>query len=127
MRPGDDRGRVKRRFLTAMYGKNHWQDSIKHQLSKHYPSVAGMLKSLKRHNYRHAAHVIQNAEATIFIHVICNRIRNDRPDLPIFTIHDSILTVPSAAPYVKSVILDEFGKLGIHPILKTEDYQHDGC
>ena len=121
MRAGDDRDQIKRGFLTAMYGKNHWRDPLKDQLTQLYPSVAGMLTSLKRHNYRHAAHVLQNAEAVIFIHTIADRIRQERPELPIYTIHDSILTVPPAIGYVRAVILDVFDRLGVHPFLRMED------
>ena len=121
MQADDDRDRIKRRFLTAMYGKNHWRDPLKDQLTQLHPSVAGMLTSLKRHNYRHAAHVLQNAEAVIFIHTIADRIRQERPELPIYTIHDSILTVPPAIGYVRAVILDVFDRLGVHPFLRMED------
>ena len=121
MQADDDRDRIKRRFLTAMYGKNHWRDPLKDQLTQLHPSVAGMLTSLKRHNYRHAAHVLQNAEAVIFIHTIADRIRQERPELPVYTIHDSILTVPPAIGYVREVILDVFDRLGVHPFLRMED------
>lgn len=47
MSPDDDRDRIKRCFLTAMYGKNHWEDRLKKRLTSQYPSVAGMLWSLK--------------------------------------------------------------------------------
>ncbi len=120
MRPGDERDRIKTGFLTAMYGKNRWRDRIKDRLTEGYPSVAFMLASLKKRNHRHAAHVIQNAEATIFVHGIADRIRRERPDYPIFTIHDSVLTMPDNVDYVRTVTMDEFSKLNVHPTLHEE-------
>lgn len=65
---------------------------------------------------------MQNIEATLFIHVIANRIRQEKPDLPIYTIHDSVLTVPRAVNYVRTVIRDEFNQIGVYPTLKEETY-----
>ena len=121
MENGDDRDRVKCRFLTSMYGKNNWCDPLKDRLTRLYPSVAGMLTFLKAHDYRHAAHVMQNAEAVIFIHSIADRIRQERPDLPIYTIHDSILTTPDTLDYVRSIILETFERLGVYPLLRPEE------
>ena len=47
----------------------------------------------------------------------------ERPELPVLTIHDSILTVPGEVEYVRAVILDEFAKLDIEPALKEECYE----
>jgi hypothetical protein len=123
MRPGDERDDVKKRYLVAMYDKNRqWSSFIDDRLTDLYPSLANMLKSLKRRNYRHAAHLMQNAEACIFIDAICGRLMRERPELPIFTIHDSVLTTPANVEYVRTVILDEFARLNVTPNLKTEDY-----
>jgi hypothetical protein len=123
MLPGDDRDRVKRAFLTMMYGRSHWRDSLTIRFAQQYPSVAEMFTSLKRRNYRHAAHLMQNVEATIFIDRICGRIRRDRPGLLIFTIHDSIVTTLRAADYVEETIRDEFRRLGVSATVKREHYQ----
>ncbi len=121
MQNGDDRDRIKCRFLTAMYDKNNWRNPLKDRLTCLYPSVAGMLASLKSRDYRHAAHVLQNAEAVIFIHSIADRIRLERPNLPVYTIHDSILTTPKNMDYVRNIIMETFARLGIHPSLRTEE------
>jgi hypothetical protein len=114
---GDDRERAKRRFLTTLYDKNRPRTAIDDLC----PSLAAMLRKLKARDYRHASHVMQNAEATLFIHDACGRIMRERPELPVFTIHDSILTVPSAVEHVRTVVLDEFARLGVRPKLRIEE------
>jgi len=121
-RPDQSREQVKRQFLTVMYSKNHWKSPMKDHFASKYPSIANMLAFLKSDDYRHASHVIQNVEATIFIHRICSWLQRERPDLPIVTIHDSIATIPAAIAYVENVIRDEFRHIGIKPTLKKEDY-----
>ncbi len=121
MKEGQDRGQYKKQFFSMMFGKNdHWRSRLKAE----FPSIAFMLKTIKFGHYQHAAHLMQNLESTIFIHAICNtRIKKERPKLPIYTIHDSILTVPTAIEYVQSIIMDEFDKLGVKPSLHLEDYR----
>jgi hypothetical protein len=78
---------------------------------------------VKGKNYRHSAYLLQNLEATLFIYKICGRIMREKPALPLYTVHDSLLTTREHVEYVRSVILDEFRKLGIHPTLHEEHYQ----
>jgi hypothetical protein len=119
MGPSDDRDRAKTRFLTTMYDRNRKGNRA---LSP-YPSVEKMLTALKRKDYRHAAHLMQNCEACLFIGTIAERLRAESPDLPVYTIHDSILTVPAGVEHVRATILNVFGRLDIHPTLKTEHYE----
>jgi hypothetical protein len=47
----------------------------------------------------------------------------ERPDLPLFTIHDPVGTTPEHAEYVRGVVMREFAALGLSPTLKREIYQ----
>jgi len=82
--------------------------------------VAEMLTYLKSRSHAHAPCLMQNTEAVIFIHSIVERIRLERPNIPIFTIHDSILTTPDNIDYVRDIIMQVFEQLGVRPLLKTE-------
>lgn len=123
MEPGEDRHAFKEKFYgDVFFGKTCFRSRLKSRFEARFPSIAGMLREVKKQNYRHSSWLMQNYEATIFIYTICNRIRAERPDVPIFTIHDSLLTVRDEVEYVESIIMDEFRKLGIRPTLKREDY-----
>jgi hypothetical protein len=101
--------------------KSRFPNLLKVRFRNRYPSVAQMLRELKRKNYRTSAWVMQHFEATLFIFIICGRIARERPGTVIVTIHDCLLTTPDAVEYVQSVVLDEFGKLGVHPTLHVKD------
>jgi hypothetical protein len=95
---------------------------MKARLKAKYPAVARMLHDLKRRDHSRAACLMQNYEATLFIHRVCGRIMKERPDLILFTIHDSILTTRDNVAYVKRVFTEEFNRVGISPCLREEDY-----
>jgi hypothetical protein len=118
------RRRFKKRFYGVLFGKNRqgrFPNQLRARFRERYPSVWKVLRALKRRNYRHSAHVLQNYEATLFVYLICGRIMKERPGIALYTIHDSILTTPDAVEYVRSVILDEFRRLGVRPKLHRED------
>ena len=123
MEPGDDRDELKVQvFRDVFFGRAGSWSPLMRRFDHEFPTVAEMLRSLKRRDYKHSSRSMQSYESTLFIAIICERMRKERPDVPIFTIHDCILTVADHAEYVREVILDEFAKLGIHPKLTEEGY-----
>jgi hypothetical protein len=54
----------------------------------------------------------------VFIHRVCGRVLEERPGVPLFTIHDSLLTTPEHVGYVRGVIREEFAELGVRVTLK---------
>jgi hypothetical protein len=123
----DDRDRFKRAFFrNVFFGRSGVRSAVKAAFTRRHPSVAAMLGVLKGKDYRRAAWVLQNVESTLFIHLVCGRrILKERPDVPLFTVHDSLLTVPEAAGDVRALILSEFGRLGVTPRLREERYDAD--
>lgn len=55
------------------------------------------------------------------IFTVCERIRRERPDCWLTTIHDSVLCLPEDGEYVRNVMADEFEKLGIKPTLEVKE------
>jgi len=47
------------------------------------------------------AHFTQRLEAHVILDIVCRGISKERPDIPLLTIHDSILTTEEHAQYVK--------------------------
>lgn len=121
MQPGDQKDKIKRAWLIMMYGRNHLRSQLKAQFENQYPSVAAMLKDLKRKNYRHAAHLMQNVESTMMIYGICRRLMKESPTLPVYTIHDSYLTLASKVELVTDTIRQEFNLIGMSPKLTVKD------
>ena len=66
---------------------------------------------------------LQALEAELFLNRICKRIDEINPNIPIFTIHDSIITTTEHQNLVKQIISEEVFKIiNINPILKIESW-----
>jgi hypothetical protein len=119
------REKFKKRFYRVLFSPNKskspYRNEIRIRFRHRWPLLAQLLYELKRKNYRHSSHVLQHYEATLFIAIICARIKKERPHTILFTIHDSILTMQDAVEYVRHVILDEFSKLGVTPSLAIKE------
>ncbi len=123
MRAGDDRARFKTDlFREAFFGRNAAKGPrpARARFAAAHPAVAAVLRALKRTDYRRSAWVLQNAEATLVVDVICGRLMRERPDLTLFTIHDSFLVLPEDAVYVRSVVEDEFRNRGVEVLVRQK-------
>ena len=56
-----------------------------------FPHVNSIFRMLKKEYHSSLAIMLQRIESYIVLEVICKMISKDFPDLPIFTIHDSIV------------------------------------
>lgn len=95
-----------------------------------YPKVAELFRIIKRKypdcemekpNSR-LSRALQSIESTIILHRCCLRIWKERKQsVPIFTIHDSIVTTREYQDYVYAIMIDEFIKhIGTAPKLSVE-------
>ncbi|KAA9349241.1 hypothetical protein [Larkinella humicola] len=91
-----------------------------------FPNVMRLFELIKSHQHRTLALLLQNIESEIFLNRIARRIAQERPDLPIFTIHDSIITTVGNDTYVEVIMREELEKaIGIRPFLKQEYWQEE--
>jgi hypothetical protein len=121
------RARFKVRLYRVLFGRNEtgltrFRSVIRGRLRGRYPTVAKVLFELKRRNYKHSSHVLQNFEATLFIHRVAGRIMRERPGCFLATIHDSFLTTPDNEGYVRVVTCEELAKVAPPPPLRAERY-----
>ena len=124
MSSGEDRGSFKEKFFAEVFfGRGSRKSQLKNRFSRKFPSIAEMLAIIKKKDYRLSSHLMQHYESTIFIGMVCNRLRGEHPDEPVFTIHDSILCLPDHLATVKKVVSDEFQRFGVRPTLRKEDYR----
>lgn len=76
-----------------------------------FPTVSQVFNLIKRKQSNDLPILLQQIESTIFLDHIAKRISEERPQLPIFTIHDSILTTVGSEEYVASIIKEECAKI----------------
>lgn len=101
--------------------------------SELYPQVAELFKIIKRQHkdirqerqHNRLAVVLQAIESQIILHRCCKRIWEETDhEVPVFTIHDSMVTTAQNVEYVKSVMMDELGRcIGEEPTLSVEEWQ----
>ncbi len=106
--PDLPRDKAKEAFYSLVFGRRQCK-------LDQFPSVSEMIKTMKRKDYRHLSHALQRAESRFVIGTICQRIMADRPDLPIVTVHDSILSTDP--DYVADIITHEGWRHGLVPTL----------
>jgi hypothetical protein len=121
--PGEDRGWLKKRILVdVMYGDGSYPSAVRDRFKATYPKEYEVLAALKKRDHRYAAWLLQNRESRTFIGAIGRRIMADRPNIPMFTIHDCLVTTAKHIDYVEVVAKDEFAKLGVRPTFTHETY-----
>src|SRR5262249_26218039 len=59
------RRRIKVRFYRVLFGRNRptnprWPNEVWERFGERHPTLARVLKRLKRKNYRHSSHLLQN-------------------------------------------------------------------
>ena len=92
-----------------------------------FPEVAEVINAMKTKNclvgidprpHRYVACMLQLYESTVMIYRVCGRIMRERPETPIWTIHDCLLTTEPHKGYVHRIICEEFAGVGISPSIK---------
>jgi hypothetical protein len=68
--------------------------------------------------------LLQRMESHLVLLKIAKRISRERPELPIFSIHDSLTTTVGNEDYVRRIMEEELlAAIGFSPTLKTEPWQ----
>jgi hypothetical protein len=116
---------LKSTIFTVLFTNNRYfgQDGAapKRVFKSIYPSVYKIFSAIKKKDHTLLPRLLQLLESFLFLQVITKRIFKERPNLPIFTIHDSIATTEGNEDYVKLVMQDELKRAtGYTPTLKIE-------
>ena len=120
-----EKAKAKKSFYQFIYSannENYWEE--KRLISEAFPQATRLFEFIKQKDYVLISHIMQRLESILMIEVISRRIAAEKPNLPIFTVHDSIATLHEEVPYVKQVIKEEFKRyLGIVPKLGLEKWE----
>ena len=87
-----------------------------------FPEVYKLMSLVKRKDSKFLPLLLQRIESEILLNRVSKRIEIEQPSLPIFTIHDSLVTTSGNEFYVQSIMLEEIYKaIGLMP-KTTIDY-----
>jgi len=121
--PAKRRDSFKRLFFSQVFfGKIKTTGCVRELFARDFPNVYMAINNLKRKDYRQLAYLLQAHESKIMIDIICRRILDELPGTFIGTIHDSIMTTPDKAEVVKTIMVREFKRFGLNPMIRLEAY-----
>ena len=121
--PAQRRKGFKRLFFSQVFfGKIKTTGRVRELFARDFPTVFKAINDLKRKDYRQLAYLLQAHESKIMIDIICRRILDELPGTFIATIHDSIMTTPDKAEVVKMIMVREFQRFGLNPMIRLEAY-----
>lgn len=106
-----DRPNAKLMILVYFFSKNRSKAKIRMDFKNALPEVHDLYASIKKKNHRALSHILQRIESEIMIQRVVKRISIEKPELPIFTIHDSVATVQGNEHYVSEIIAEEVFKV----------------
>ncbi len=114
---------VKVAMLKFFFSENKHTSKDKKLIMDSFPEVTKVFERLKQKDHVTLSHILQRLESTLMIEFVSRRIAADKPDLPFFTIHDSIATFEEEVEYVTTVIEEAFDcLLGIKVELGVEKW-----
>ncbi len=114
---------VKVAMLKFFFSENKHTSKDKKLIMDAFPEVTKVFERLKQKDHVTLSHILQRLESTLMIEFVSRRIAADKPDLPFFTIHDSIATFEEEVEYVTTVIEEAFDSLlGIRVELGVEKW-----
>lgn len=115
---------VKVGMLKFFFSENKHTSKDKKLIMDAFPEVTKVFEKLKQKDHVTLSHILQRLESSMMIEFVSRRIAREKPELPIFTIHDSIATFEEEAEYVTKVIEDEFNqRLGVKVKLGKEEWK----
>ncbi|MDA8972735.1 hypothetical protein N9H15_02570, partial [bacterium] len=91
-----------------------------------FPTVYKIFSFYKKGKNQHntLACSLQGLEAELILHKICGRISEEYPHIPLYTIHDSIVTTTNYSNCVKIIMEEELEKaIGLKPQIKIEVWE----
>jgi hypothetical protein len=118
--PGKAKNRIKQlTFRYVLFGRPRPGNRFWEAIRGRWPTVARVLEQIKADDHGTAARACQRIESSLMIGGVVERFRVDYPDVPIQTIHDSVLVPSEAVEVATTIILDVFGSIGLRPSLKV--------
>ncbi|MBX9584959.1 MAG: hypothetical protein K2X87_32035 [Gemmataceae bacterium] len=122
--PPARRDDFKREFFgKVLFCKNHERYVEGRAFEGLFPSVAGVIREIKREDYTQASKLLQRVESSLVINRVVRRLMEALPDAFVATIHDSVLTTRDVAGEVEAAVRREFGRVGLTPTLRWEEYR----
>ena len=98
-------------IFTVLFSDNRFigqtEADSKMAFKTHFPDVYKVFSLIKKKDKTILARILQMIESDIIINRVSKRISREKPEIPIFTIHDSVATIIGYEDYVAKIITEE--------------------
>lgn len=89
-----------------------------------YPEVGQVIEMIKGEDYKTGSKLLQRIESFCMIRGVCKTIKNGQPHIPIFTLHDCIVTIEKYVEEVKEAVLSVVSQItGFIPAVKVKKWE----
>jgi hypothetical protein len=121
-----DRKELKTAVFQVLFTPNNFigqeHAAPKRIFKQRYPEVYAVCNAIKKKDSKLLPKLLQQLESHIILNVVAKRLQKEYPKVPIFTVHDSIMTVPEHADLVAQIMEAELTRcVGFAPTLSRED------
>ncbi|WP_410878178.1 hypothetical protein [Myroides sp. DW712] len=120
------RNKAKDVMFTVLFSSNRTKNDEAKLFKEKFPNVHEIFKLIKRGDktYNTLAICLQKLESELVLEKACVRINSENPNVPIFTLHDSIITTEEHVEYVEAVLKEILtNNIGEVPNLKLERWE----
>jgi len=120
------RNSTKKILMQWMFGQSHREAKAAKRMEDVFPKLFNFVRQIKegKKGNKLLAFILTRIESKLMIDTAAHRISQERPDLFLTTIHDSIMVEAESdkVDYVKSVLRETYQRqgLGVHVKVETE-------
>jgi hypothetical protein len=104
----ENRRNCKKTMMFLLYGNFNTPKNSKIKqyimFKRTFPIITQILDIFKKNQKNSVALILQNLESDLFLNKITKYISEANPNIPMFTIHDAILTTPKHVEFVNKVM-----------------------
>lgn len=121
------RNLTKTEVLHMMYHDNRKRYStakkVYDMFKTYFPEEAKIMDLMKRKDYKDFPVTLQKIEAKMLLHNVAKKVYDMNPEIPLFTIHDSIATTEAFAGNLKGILNAEYQeRLGFLPQIEETTF-----
>ncbi|WP_123921478.1 hypothetical protein [Chryseobacterium viscerum] len=107
--------------FEILFSKNNHYTPEKKWFREQFPTIYKVIETIKSKNHNTLALLLQNLEAEAILDITVTKIKEFNKNIPIYTIHDSILTIPEHTNEVKRIMIESiFDFTGLKPSVSIE-------
>lgn len=117
-------GKIIQNAAVKLYAKKKLtKKSPRMEFICYFPNVNEIFNIIKMGNYKMISWILQHIEAKYILHTVCKQIAETNANIPLFTIHDSIITTEEYSAFVQSEMIRIIAdNMGLNPRVSVENW-----